>query len=414
MTGSITAARSQVLDSAYMVRGKWRWLSPLVFALAVACGREPRSDAAHAAPAQVVVTSAKANARTLLVLEIDGVALQGVKAWYRYGLLSLYTGDDPNNDPGQVVRFWSMPDAPNGQVVRYPGDASSVRGGRVSYEKRDRSARLGSQDLEVAHYEITVGKEEGYAVPVTVDAEADKPVRVHVRGTISAMTRGIKMVDGAIDRSFDHLDTIAYLTRAWIENNHAGKQFAETPDYCGITRAAHSSTGSTPAPVAPCSYVYRDDKGAVGVAKLWLEKREGRWAEVSEVKPDQLLRAHPIHPARPDSPDVFEPMALERFEHEVYAPAGGFQHMREPTFVSCVSGQRQDGRCEIRYSVTPEDRDLKETTQLGCQFATYLFARDAAGAFQITRTLDTSQQYDPATQQVVARVLPMDCRPKSP
>lgn len=63
--------------------------------------------------------------------------------------------------------------------------------------------------------------------------------------------------------------------------------------------------------------------------------------------------------------------------------------------------------------MTPENRDLKETSQLGCQFATYLFARDAAGAFQITRTLDTSQYYDPATQQVVPRVLPMDCRPKS-
>lgn len=156
------------------------------------------------------------------------------------------------------------------------------------------------------------------------------------------------MVGGEVDRSFDHLDTIQYLTRAWVEKNHAAKQFAETPDYCAITRAAQSSAGSTSAPVAPCSYVFRDDKGVVGVAKLWLEKREGRWMEVGEVKPDQLLRAHPIHPARPDPPDVFEPMALARFEREVYAPAGGFQRMREPMFVSCVGGQREDGRCEIQ------------------------------------------------------------------
>lgn len=172
-------------------------MSPACVALAFACGGAPcsseRSEARRGAQAEVAeVAHEEANTHAL-VLEVDGVALKDVKGWYRYGLLSLYTGDDPNNDPGQVVRFWSMPDVPNGQTVRYPVDDSSIRGGRMTYEKKDRSARLGSQEFEEAHYELVLGKEESYAVTVTVDAEADKPVRVRARGTITAMTRGIKM-----------------------------------------------------------------------------------------------------------------------------------------------------------------------------------------------------------------------------
>jgi hypothetical protein len=402
-----------------MTRGRWRRLSPLALTIIVACSgkqhSEERNDAPHDSHAEVAEPAKRDTPITgALVIEVDGVALKEVKGWYRYGLLSLYTGDDPNNNPGQVVRFWGLPDAPNGQVVRYPGDATGVRGDRMTYENREGSAHSGSKNLEGAHYELALGKEQDYAVTVSVDAEADKPVHVRARGTITAMTLGIKMIGGEVDRSFDHLDTIEYLTRAWIEKNHVAKEFAKTPDYCAIMRAARSSAANTPAPIAACSYVYRDDKGAVGVAKLWFDKREGRWQEAGEVKPDQLLRAHPIRAAAPDSTDVLEPMAAERFEREVYVKRGGFQHVREPTFISCGGGYRPDlpGRCEIRYAVEAENRDLKETSQMGCEFATYVFERDAAGAFRISRALDTSQSYDSRSEQVVPRVLPAECQKK--
>jgi hypothetical protein len=406
-----------------MTQGKWRRLS-LVLTLAVACNGSPRSaernDAPRdshadiANPAQPDKASAQPDKTGALVVEVDGVALKDIKGWYRYGLLTLYTGEDPNNEPGQAVRFWSMPDAPNGQVVRYPGDASGVRGGRMTYEQKLGSDRSGSKELEGAHYELALGKEEGYAVAVTIDAQADAPVRVRARGTITALTRGIKLVGGEVDRSYDHLDTIDYLTRAWIEKHHAAKQFAEHPDHCVITRPGPSA-GSTPPPFAACAYVFRDDKGVVGIAKLRLEKRDGRWVEVDEVKPNQLLGAHPIRPPRPEPPSVLEPIALQRFEQKVYAPAGGFQHMREPTFVSCAGGLRPDDqpRCEIRYAVNRDKRDLTETSQLGCEFTTYLFERDAGGAFGISRTLDTSQKYDPRSHQVVPRVPSGECQKKS-
>jgi hypothetical protein len=111
-------------------------------------------------------------------------------------------------------------------------------------------------------------------------------------------------------------------------------------------------------------------------------------------------------------------MALERFERDVYRPAGGFRRIREPTLFSCGGGQREGemGWCELRYGVAPKDRDLRDTNESqlhDCELASYLFERDAAGAFHIARTLGTSERYDRASQRVVPRELPMGCRPKS-
>lgn len=397
------------------------WLPPTYVVLVLACGDAPRRaephDTLRAPQAEVVDTPPQKPGA--LVLEIEGIALAEVKGWYRYGVLSLYTGGDPYNDFGQVVRFWSMPDAPNGQILRSPDDPNLRRGRHMTYEKHNPSVSLGSEGLEEgSHYEITLGKEEGYAVPVTINAAADKPVRLRVRGTIAAMTRGIKLIGGAVDRSFDHLDTIEYLTRAWIEKQYGATELSAVADYCMMTNAPRDPTRSNTPQVAACSFLFRGAKGALGVGKLWLEKRDGSWLEVGAVKPDQLLRAHPIHPARPEPPDLFEPMALERFERDVYRAAGGFRRITEPALFSCGGGQREGemGWCEIPYDVAPKDRDLRDVTgpQFDtCQRASYLFERDAAGGFHITRTLGTSERFDRASQRVVPRELPMQCRPQA-
>jgi hypothetical protein len=193
-----------------------------------------------------------------LLLEIDGVTASDVKAWYRYGVLTLYTGEDPNNSVGQAVRFWNLPNAPEEKVLRYPNKEASTFG-RISYEAndpKDRSLNIRDKQLKDPHFELALSMPDAYAVKVAIDLQADAPLHVRARGTISAMTRGLKMVNGEVDRTFDHLDTIQYLTRTWIEKHHAPKQIADAADYCMMTRGATPNT-------AACSFLLLDSRGAL-------------------------------------------------------------------------------------------------------------------------------------------------------
>lgn len=372
------------------------------------CNRSAESRPASATDPGPSTPEAKAPARSAegpVVAQINGKRVEGFKAWYQNGILSLYTGRDPNFDHGQKIGFWHLPQQPDGQRIQYPAPDGEMQAGQLTYARKDASGNPSTEWLEDFQYELQIGTEKDFLVEVTLDARASGPVQLQVSGTVVAMTAGIKMADGVIDRSFDHLDTIQWLTREWIRDRHQPTTIAERPDHCMMENAPKDKPSTPRRQVAACSYLYTDEAGEPAIAKLWLEKLDGQWKEVQEIQPEQLFRAHPIKPPRDRPPYVFSPLAAQRFEEKFYARQGGFKRISEPSLFPCGGGQKEGsaGWCEITYPIYPKDRTLGENDPPFCKVVTYVFEQDAQGAWGISKTLSTAQKFNRKTQQVEPR-----------
>ncbi len=374
----------------------------------LACDRaaEPRQVATpEASPPAPDRLASDGSATGPVVAHIDGERIEGFRGWYDNGILTLYTGRDPNFDYGEKISFWHLPHEPAGQRVRYPAPEGAMQAGQMTYAKHDPAVNLSTQWLKDYAYDLRIGQEKDFLVKVSLEGRAESPVRVQVSGTVGAMTTGIKMVDGVVDRSFDHLDTIQWLTRAWIEERHRPQAIAERPDHCMMENAPKEKPSTPRRQVAACSYLYTDYSSDSAIAKLWFEKQDGQWREVSELQPEQLFRANPIKPPRDRPPWVLAPIAAQRFQETVYAEQGGFKRIAEPALFPCGGGQREGhaGWCEITYPVYPKDRTLGENDAPSCQVVTYVFARDVEGQWGIAKILGTAQKFNRKTQQVTSR-----------
>ncbi len=354
--------------------------------------------------------TAPTDADGTVVATIDAKRITGFRGWYENGILTLYTGADPNFEYGQKIQFWHLPQIPDGETISFPGAVGSHQAGQMTYAKKDPAVNLSTQWLKDFSYKLQLGKVENYQVKVTLEGQAKSPVQVKISGTIVAMTAGIKIKGGEIDRSYDHLDTIQALTRGWMRKQYQATRIAERADHCFMENAPKKPSKKPRRQVAACSFLYETEAGKPRVAKLWLEKLEGQWAEVKALEPNQLFRAHPIKPTRERPPHLFSPIAARRFEEQIYNKRGGFRRIREPSLFPCGGGHREGhpGWCELKYRVYSRDRtlDTKTTEESACEAVTYLFKADGKGGWRIQKTLDTAQKYNRRTQKVEKREKP--------
>jgi hypothetical protein len=383
--------------------------------LASGCEEKPKPPSPAAEPTAAPVAEPAASQPSPdgpVMAEVNGRRVEGFAGRYSRGILKLYTGEDPDNDYGEAISFWGLPEKPSGQLISYPAREGVVRGDRMTYAKHDPSVNLSTQWLKDMRYELKLGEERDYKVSVTIlSAEATDPVALKVRGTVVARTAGIEMKDGVIDPSFDHLDTIQWITREWIREHHEVKSMSEGPDACFAERQSKKTVDPAARLVAGCSYRFEGPQGKIEIAKVWLEKLDGSWKVVSELEPSKLLRAHPIKPPLDRAPYLFEGIAALRFEKDIYRPAGGSKRVREPVLFMCGGGQvgEQPGYCEIPFARSKRDRELSAQEATNCHFVTYLLNKDSKGAWEITKALGSEQRYNPFTQKVEPRALPESC-----
>jgi hypothetical protein len=341
-----------------------------------------------------------------VVAEIDGVSVQGFKGWFKNGILTLYTGKDPVWEYGQKISFWHLPEEADGQSIEYPARDDSTRPGQMTYAKKDPDVNISTVWLKEFKYKVRFGREKDFRVPVTIEGEAARPHTIKIRGNLEAATAGVKMNNGVIDRGFDHLDTIMWITKEWIRKNNEVKEFFNTADSCSMERAPKKKSGKPFRRVAECSFLYLDQGGKIRIAKLWLEKVNGRWKEVESLKPEQLFKAHPIKPPyRNKPPYIFTRMAALTFEKEIYKSMGGYMRLKEPARWVCGGGQKkgQPGYCEIRYVVYQEDRTGAPAQGFDCEVVTYIFEPDQQGEWAISQTLDSDQKFNLRKQKVLPR-----------
>ena len=372
---------------------------------------EPVAAATAATPTRPEVAKQPERKRPsagAVTAHIDGNRIEGFKGWYQNGILTLYTGEDPNFDYGTKISIWHLPQDADGQRIRYPSSDEAHQAGQMTFARKDPKANLSTVWLEGARYEVKLGVERDYRVEIEIEGQAEAPHRITLSGTVVAATAGIRITHGEVDRSVDHLDTIQLLTKDWIRRQHEVERLFDRPDMCWMEQASKKKRSAPRRQVAGCSYLFERRDGGVSVAKLLLEKIDGEWKEVQGLEPGELLRAHPIKPVRERPPYVFSPVAAKRFETDLYGPKGGHLRVREPSSFPCGGGQRegQAGYCEIEYTVYAEDRSSESPESKSCEVVTYLFEQDPQGQWRISRTLDSREKFDRRTQEVVERAKP--------
>lgn len=337
-----------------------------------------------------------------LSVQVDGTTFHDFKGFFENGILTLYRGEDPTWNYDRKISFWHMPSDYDGKTVAYPDTKKTFQNGQMSYDKKDPKVNLNIVWLKKFEYTLEFGKEADYKIPVTITSSVTSPNKINIKGKLSVATAGIKMKDGIIDRSFDHLDSIKWLTKDWIKSNKAALVIQDKVETCFMEKVNKSKKKAKKPHrlVAACSFRFTDKTNQSHIAKIWLEKINNQWQVAKAIKEDQLFGAHPIKPPfRNKTPYIFKKISAVEFENTIYQPNGGYKHISEPGLWPCGGGQvgDQPGWCELPYKVYKTDK------KFDCQYVTYIFNKNKEGNWIITQTLGSDQMYDHRKQLIKPR-----------
>ena len=341
-----------------------------------------------------------------LSVQINDTKYSDFKGVLEGGILTLYRGKDPTWKYDQNVKFWSIPNDFEGKEISFPDVKNSYQHAQMSYDKKDPSVNLSMEWLKEFSYKIKFGKEKDFKIPITIEGNASNPKRIRIQGTVIASTAGIKMNNGVIDRSFDHLDSIKWMAKDWIKRNTRSKYIFEKPDACFMENASNNKKPRRQ--VAACSFQYSNDSPEVQIAKLWFEKIKNKWQVIRRIESNSLFASSPIKPPFSNKPPyIYKNIAAIEFENKVYKPGGGYKRIAEPTLWPCGGGQigNQPGWCELSYKVYKKERVKADSQEFECKFTTYIFEKDQKGGWHISKTLDSNMKYNDRKQQIIPRDL---------
>ncbi|MCP3928763.1 MAG: hypothetical protein GY705_06645 [Bacteroidetes bacterium] len=305
------------------------------------------------------------------------------------------------------MKFWTIPEKYEGVTVIFPNTENPYAHAQMSYDKKDSSVNISMEWLKKFSYKIEFGEEKDFKIPIAIEGLVSSPKKIKVHGKFFAATAGIRMTDGVIDRSFDHLDSIKWMSRDWIGRNTNSKYIFENPDICFMeNKSKIKSTKRSRKQVAACSFLYMDDSSFMQIAKLWFEKVGGEWQVVKNIDPDSLFASSPIKPPfRNQPPYIYKKIAADEFENRVYKSGGGYKKISEPTLWPCGGGQvgDQPGWCELSYKVYKNDRVNGNSQEFECKYTTYIFEKDKNNIWFISKILDSNMKYDHQKQKVIPR-----------
>ena len=342
-----------------------------------------------------------------LIVQVNGKNYSDFKGIFKNGILTLYRGTDPTWDYEQYVKFWNIPEDYQDKVISFPDTNKPYLHRNMSYDKKDPSVNLSMEWLKEYSYRIKFGKEKDFKIPVIIDAFVLSPQKIKIKGTIIAYTAGIKMHNGVIDKSFDNIESIEWMTKDWIRKNIKDASIFNHPDTCVMENAVKNSKKAH-RQVAACSFLYSDKLSRLKIAKLWFEKIKNEWQIIKRLESNKLFTASPIKPPFSNTPPYnYLKIAAKEFEINIYNPGGTYKRITEPFAWPCGGGQveEQPGWCEITYLVHKKERENKAVQQkeYECKYITYLFDKDIKGKWYISKTLDTNMKYDHRKLQIRPR-----------
>lgn len=340
-----------------------------------------------------------------LSVQINGTKYSDFKGVLEGGILTLYRGKDPGWEYDQNVKFWSIPKEFEGKEISFPDVKKPYQHAQMSYDKKDPSVNISMEWLKEFSYRITFGKVKDFKIPITIVSSVSNPKKIKIQGMFFAFTAGIKMNNGVIDRTFDHLDSIKWMTKDWIRKNTRSKYIFEKPDVCFMENVGKYRKKPR-RQVAACSFQYSDDTQGGKIAKLWFEKINNEWQVTNRLESNSLFTSSPIKPPiRNEPPYIYKNIAAIEFENKVYKPNGSYKRIAEPVLWPCGGGQvgSQPGWCELSYKVYKKDRLKEDSQEFECKYITYIFEKDKKGDWYISKTLDSNMKYDDRKQQIIPR-----------
>lgn len=377
-----------------------------------ACSESPRpsqeSTTRVAAPLQKVTSApASQTAKQPLRGTINDVPLEGFKAAWENGILTLYTGEDPSFKYGTRLILFSVLEETANQSLDI--DTAAQHHSASIHVNSKEHPELEEIIFSPIKLEIQSKGEKDYRVPVSMRLVAGKKLDIHLEGEFEIATSGLVAQEGIVDRSHDHIDTIEYVARRHVESRfpdqavifdgkqgqwmqNGGKKSNDSPDY--VQAGGYAA-------------VFRVDDGPRQISKMQLAKREEIWQVVNELGADQLYAAHPLSaPRRNAPPYIFSPLAARHFEQHYYMAEGGWEKLKEPMLFPCGGGQveGQKGYCEVNYGVyfQGEIKINGSYRQVKCTTKTYLFKQQGE-EWMIDQVLPAEKKFDRRTQEIIDR-----------
>ena len=346
-----------------------------------------------------------ADSNNSITVTIEGTEYSDFQAILEDGILTLFRGKEPTLDYDQNIKFWNIPDDFEGKTIIFPNTEKPYDHAQMTYDKKDHSVNLSMEWLKKFSYKIKFGKEKDFKLPITIEAFVSSPKKIKIHGKIIAATAGIRMTDGVIDRTFDHLDSIFWMSKDWIRKNTNSTLIFEKSDACFMESSSKVSKKKR-RQVAACSFIYLDDSSEVQITKLWFEKKNGEWQVVKKLDSNRLFASSPIKPPFSNGPPYnYKKIAAIEFENKVYKPGGSYKYIKEPVVWPCGGGQvgNQPGWCELSYTVYKNERVKEDDQEFECKYITYIFEKDEKDIWFISKTLDSNMKYDDRTQKVIIK-----------
>lgn len=338
---------------------------------------------------------------------INNIPLKHLKASWENGILTLYTGEEPNFEYGTRLIIFFLMEQPANQVV----DIDTAR------KFQNISIHVNSKDHkeleEIINSPIRVklksGAEKDYRVQARMRLVAGKKLDVHIEGVFEIATSGLVAKDNIVDRSHDHLDTIDYVAREYIKSAFAEPMLHfESPQMNWMSNGKEpAANGKGEVQAAGYSAMFRVGDKPLQIRKLQLAKKDGLWQVVNELDASQMHAAHALTaPSRNKPPYIFAPIAALHFEKNYYNAEGGWQKIKEPMHFPCGGGQRegQKGYCEVAYGVYYKGKyKINGSYQhTKCTAKTYLFVQKK-GEWVIEQILPADKKFDIRKNKIIDR-----------
>jgi hypothetical protein len=383
--------------------------SVVVFVLAACSESTPpqASTSSKKTTTPVVETPPKVLPDHPLTGSINNIPLENIKASWENGILTLYTGEDPNFNYGtRLILFF---------LLKQP--ANQARDIDTSKKFQNISIHVNSKEHkeleEIINSPIRVrlesGAEKDFRVQARMHLVAGKKLDVRIDGAFEIATSGLVAKNNVVDRSHDHLDTIEYVAKQYIKSIYPNLVIHfESPQMNWMSSGKEpTANGKGELQAGGYSAMFRAADSPIQIKKLQIAKKDGIWQVVNTLSANQMHSAHALTvPSRNKPPYIFSSIAARHFEKHFYNVDGGWQKIKEPMHFPCGGGQRegQKGFCEVAYGrYYKGDYKINGSYQhVKCTAKTYLFVQKN-GKWVIEQILPADKKFNIRKNKIIDR-----------
>lgn len=338
---------------------------------------------------------------------INNIQISNFKAKWDNGILTLYTGKDPSFEYGTQLVIFNFLKTPANQELNIDARKKLTS---VSIHVKSKDHKNIRDVIQSAFtIQLTSGQETDFRIPASIHLQATGKTRINIKGHFILATSDLVSHQGIIDRSQDNLATIQYIAKDFVRNSFPKKNIHfEAAGLSWFSNATQpTKNGKDKIQVGAYSAIFRVNNGKKQIKKMQLAKRSGKWTVVNTLKENQIHVAHKLTSPRYNRPpDNFVKIAAQHFEKNYYSKEGGWQKIKEPSYISCGGAQvgKQQGYCEVAYGIYYKGKFKINGSyqQTKCTMKTYLFIKKGNN-WEIEKILPATKKFKSRTNEIVER-----------